>query len=86
MKHDKGYTFLYDFLFHVVMNSHPDARSNIEKKAVYRYANLSSAQQDAVDQMFGELFSQSFSGIFNVPSHDSALDRLRMMFSANRVH
>lgn len=86
MKHDNGYTFLYNFILHVVMNTHPDIRLEIESKVVNRYASLNTSQQEAVDQVFGELFSKSFYEIFNVPSRDSALNRLRVMFSAIRVH
>ncbi|PIQ43266.1 MAG: hypothetical protein COV52_01995 [Gammaproteobacteria bacterium CG11_big_fil_rev_8_21_14_0_20_46_22] len=81
MNQSQGVNFIFDVLFHVVMDKHPSVRAELENRLAHLYANFSYSQQQAVDEIFSSLFNQSFSECFNLPTQMGELTQKEMIFS-----
>jgi ABC-type transporter MlaC component len=61
-----GVNFLFDVLFHEIMETHPSARAGLNNKLAKLYTHYTPIQRQALDEVFSELFHQSYSDCFSL--------------------
>ncbi len=73
MKQTNGVNYLFDVLFHEVMEGHPASRERLNDRLASLYQHFTLSQREAVNQVFSELCHQSFSACFNMTTHEVML-------------
>jgi hypothetical protein len=81
MSNCNGVNYLFDVLFHEVMETHPIVRERLNAKLAQVYARCTLSQQESLDEVFNELCHRSFSQCFNLSTHE-ILDAKKMMLPA----
>ncbi len=64
-----GLDWMFDVLFHEVMEKHPLSRESFCHRLIRLYEGYTPSQCQALDEVFRELFHRSFSEIFSMPTH-----------------
>lgn len=64
MNRSRGVNYLFDVLFHEIMESHPAVRDRLNNELSCYYDQYTASQRQALDDVFGRLFRVSFTEVF----------------------
>jgi hypothetical protein len=65
MSKSYGVNYLFDVLFHEVMENAYEVQANLNNKLARLYDHCNAPQREALDDAFNDLFHVSFSRCFN---------------------
>jgi len=60
-----GLNFMFDVLYHEIIDKYPQARESLQKQLLQSYEQYTPSQRQALDEVFAHLFHRSFSEIFS---------------------